>query len=41
MLASGADLETLRDAHAQLENAAFEIAEAMYGGEDDDSPDAG
>ena len=31
MLASGADLESLREAHAQLENAAFEIAEAMYG----------
>lgn len=43
MLASGADLETLRDAHAQLENAAFEIAEAMYGGDDDDdlAPEAG
>ena len=34
MLASGADLESLREAHAQLENAAFEIAEAMYGGDD-------
>jgi molecular chaperone DnaK len=33
MLASGADLDSLRDAHAQLENAAFEIAEAMYGGD--------
>ena len=31
MLQGGADLETLREAHAQLENAAFEIAEAMYG----------
>jgi molecular chaperone DnaK len=38
MLASGADLESLRDAHAQLENAAFEIAEAMYGGDDDEAP---
>ncbi len=34
MLASGSDLESLREAHAQLENAAFEIAEAMYGGDD-------
>jgi molecular chaperone DnaK len=33
MLASGADLESLREAHAQLENAAYEIAEAMYGGD--------
>lgn len=39
MLASGSDLESLREAHAQLENAAFEIAEAMYGG-DDSSGDA-
>jgi molecular chaperone DnaK len=37
MLKSGADLESLRDAHAQLENAAFEIAEAMYGGDEDES----
>jgi len=35
MLSSGSDLETLREAHAQLENAAFEIAEAMYGDPDD------
>ncbi len=35
MLASGADLESLREAHAQLENAAFEIAEAMYGDVDE------
>lgn len=43
MLASGADLESLRDAHAQLENAAFEIAEAMYGSDDDEvsAPEAG
>ncbi len=34
MLESGADLESLREAHAQLENAAFEIAEAMYGDEE-------
>jgi molecular chaperone DnaK len=42
MLASGADLESLREAHAQLENAAFEIAEAMYGGDDTQAlaPDA-
>jgi molecular chaperone DnaK len=32
MLASGSDLDSLREAHARLENAAFEIAEAMYGG---------
>jgi molecular chaperone DnaK len=31
MLESGADLESLRDAYARLENATFEIAEAMYG----------
>lgn len=40
MLASGSDLETLREAHAQLENAAFEIAEAMYGDPDEDGGDA-
>lgn len=34
MLESGADIERLREAHAQLENAAFEIAEAMYGGDE-------
>jgi len=32
MLASGASIDAIRDAHAQLENAAYEIAEAMYGG---------
>jgi len=32
MLASGASIDTIREAHAQLENAAYEIAEAMYGG---------
>ncbi len=31
MLASGADLDSLRGAYAELENAAYEIAEAMYG----------
>ena len=36
MLAGGTDLESLREAHAQLENAAFEIAEAMYGDDTDD-----
>lgn len=35
MLASGSDIEAIRDAHAQLENAAYEIAEAMYGGVDE------
>ncbi|NLE88824.1 MAG: molecular chaperone DnaK [Myxococcales bacterium] len=31
MLDSGADLETLRSAYSQLENATFALAEAMYG----------
>jgi molecular chaperone DnaK len=31
-LESGADLGTLREAYSQLENATFEIAEALYGG---------
>jgi molecular chaperone DnaK len=31
LLESGADLEVLREAYGQLENATFEIAEAMYG----------
>jgi len=31
LLDSGADLEALREAYGQLENATFEIAEAMYG----------
>ena len=35
MLASGSDIDAIREAHAQLENAAFEIAEAMYGGVDE------
>ncbi|MEO8900723.1 MAG: molecular chaperone DnaK [Polyangiaceae bacterium] len=30
MLETGASLETLRDAYSRLENATFEIAEAMY-----------
>jgi len=30
-LESGADLQAIRDAYARLENATFEIAEAMYG----------
>jgi len=33
LLDTGADLETLREAYGQLENATFEIAEAMYGAE--------
>ncbi len=35
MLASGSDIDAIREAHAQLENAAYEIAEAMYGGADE------
>ncbi len=31
MLGSGAGIEMLRDAYARLENATFELAEAMYG----------
>jgi molecular chaperone DnaK len=31
---SGADLQAIRDAYARLENATFEIAEAMYGAGD-------
>ncbi|HEY4158818.1 MAG TPA: Hsp70 family protein, partial [Polyangiaceae bacterium] len=31
MIETGASLDTLRDAYARLENATFEIAEAMYG----------
>ncbi len=34
MLAGGATLETLRSAYMELENAAYEIAETMYGGVD-------
>ncbi len=33
LLDGGADLEALREAYGQLENATFEIAEAMYGAE--------
>jgi len=36
MLESGADLESIRASYAALENATFEIAEAMYGGESDE-----
>lgn len=35
MLESGADLASIRDCYSGLENATFEIAEAMYGGEND------
>ncbi len=35
MLESGADLASIRDCYASLENATYEIAEAMYGGEND------
>jgi molecular chaperone DnaK len=31
LLESGADLQTIRDAYTTLENATFEIAEAIYG----------
>jgi molecular chaperone DnaK len=31
LMAGGSDLESLRGAHAQLENSAFELAEALYG----------
>ena len=34
-LGGGADLDTIRDAYTRLENATFEIAEAMYGGEEE------
>jgi len=34
-LESGADLQTIRDAYARLEAATFEIAEAMYGTNDE------
>ncbi len=40
MLSSGADLESLKNAYAQLEAAAFEIAEAMYGDAEDESTEA-
>jgi molecular chaperone DnaK len=33
-LEAGVDLAGLRDAYMRLENATFEIAEAMYGGAD-------
>ncbi|MCC6217636.1 MAG: molecular chaperone DnaK [Polyangiaceae bacterium] len=32
LLGSGGDLQAIRDAYTRLENATFEIAEAMYGG---------
>jgi molecular chaperone DnaK len=35
ILGSGASLDHLRDAYARLEQATFEIAEAMYGGVED------
>jgi molecular chaperone DnaK len=35
LMEGGGDLESLRQAYARLENATFEIAEAMYGGEGD------
>jgi molecular chaperone DnaK len=35
LLEGGGDLEALRAAYAQLEGAAFRIAESMYGGDDD------
>ena len=35
MLDGGSDLDAIRDAYTQLENATFEIAEAMYGTEGD------
>ncbi|MGE0321107.1 MAG: molecular chaperone DnaK [Polyangiaceae bacterium] len=34
-LENGSDIDTIRDAYARLENATFEIAEAMYGGEEE------
>jgi len=37
LLDGGGDLDSLRQAYSQLENATFEIAEAMYGGEVDPS----
>ena len=33
LLAGGSDLESLRASQAQLENSAFELAEALYGDE--------
>jgi hypothetical protein len=33
MLESGADIAAIRDCYSSLENATFEIAEAMYGGD--------
>ncbi len=35
VLEGGSDLDAIREAYARLENATFEIAEAMYGGGDD------
>jgi molecular chaperone DnaK len=37
-LAGGADLVALREAYSRLENATFEIAEAMYGAGTEESP---
>jgi len=37
MLETGANLETVREAYSRLENATFEIAEAMYAAADDPS----
>lgn len=36
MLESGADLDSIRACYSSLENATFEIAEAMYGGDTDE-----
>jgi len=36
LLESGGDLEGIRDAYTRLESATFEIAEAMYGGADEE-----
>jgi molecular chaperone DnaK len=33
-LQSGSEIDIIRDAYARLENATFEIAEAMYGGDE-------
>ena len=36
MLESGADVASIRECYSSLENATFEIAEAMYGGQSDE-----
>ena len=36
MLESGADVAAIRECYSSLENATFEIAEAMYGGQSDE-----